>query len=149
MKVSRRTDRIGNLIRTVVAGAILQRLNDPRIELLTSVTHVEVSADLSVARVHVSVMAPEAQQKLCLAALCSAAGRIRALVNERVVLRHVPRLDFVLDDSVQRAFRTVEAIDAAMAELGTPLPWEHDESDESPPAQGAADDGEPGDHEGS
>jgi ribosome-binding factor A len=130
--VSRRTERIGNVIRALVAEAIQSRLSDPRIAPLTSITRVEVSADLAVARVHVSVMAEEPRQALCLQALRHAAGRLRSLVAQRIVLRHVPRLDFLLDSSVQGAFRTVQVIDAAMAELGQRPPWEADEAAESP-----------------
>jgi len=116
-----------------VAEAIQRRLSDPRIELLTSVTHVEVSPDLTVARVFVSVMATAERQKLCLAALRSATHRVRAMVADQVVLRQVPRIEFTLDDSIQRAFRTVQAIDEAMIELGEPAPWERNAAAEAPP----------------
>lgn len=116
--MSRRTERIGNLIRAVLADAIQARLHDPRIEPLTSLTRVEVSADFSLARVYVSIMASAARQKLCLQALQGAAGRLRSFVAAEIVMRQTPRLEFVLDESVQGAFRTVQAIDAAMAELG-------------------------------
>jgi len=139
--MNRRTERIGSVIRGIVARAIQRRLNDPRIEKLTSITRVEVSADLSVARVYVSVLAPEARQKLCVQALRSAAGRLRGLVAEQVVLRQVPRLDFILDDSVQRAFRTVQAIDQAMIELGEPAPWERPAA--APPADASRADSAP------
>ena len=124
--MSRRTARVGSLIRSIVSEAIQSRLSDPRIESLTSITRVDVSADLSVARVHVSVMASDAKQKLCLQALQHAAGRLRALVARQVEMRQIPHLDFCLDDSVQRAFETVQAIDTAIAELGEPPPWEAD-----------------------
>lgn len=117
MKVSRRTERIGSVIRAVLSHEIQMRLSDPRIETLTSITRVEVAADLSVARVYVSVMAPEARQRLCLTALQHAAGRLRAAVGRQVRLRQLPQLVFHLDDSIQRAFQTVQQIDAAMAEL--------------------------------
>ena len=130
--MSRRTERIGNLIRSVVSKAIQTRLNDPRIAALTSITRVDVSADFSVAHVHVSVMANEARQKLCLAALQRSTGRLRAEVGQQIRLRHVPRLDFHLDDSLQRAFETVQVIDEAMAELGEPLPWETDDEVDAP-----------------
>ncbi|MGD8453190.1 MAG: 30S ribosome-binding factor RbfA [Phycisphaerae bacterium] len=118
--MSRRTERIGNLIRAVLADAIHARLHDPRIAPLTSITRVEVAADFSVARVFVSVMASAAQQKLCVEALQGAAGRLRSFVATEVVMRQTPRLEFVLDESIQGAFRTVQAIDEAMAELGEP-----------------------------
>ncbi len=126
--MSRRVERIGNAIRSVLSERIQRGLSDPRIETLTSITHVDVSADCSTARVYVSVMAAPSRQALCLEALQSAAGRLRAAVGERVRLRHVPHLLFRLDDSVQRAFRTVQAIDSTMAELGQRLPWEEDEA---------------------
>ena len=147
--MSRRTDRIGNLIRAVVADAIQQRLNDPRIEALTSVTRVEVTPDFSLARVFVSVMAEESRQKLTLSALRHAAGRMRGLVAREVVMRHTPRLEFTLDDSVQRAFETVQVIDEAMGELGEQLPWEADEEDETPEQPGVSENGGQENREGS
>jgi ribosome-binding factor A len=128
--MSRRTERIGSVIRDIVSEAIQTRLADPRLEPLTSITHVDVSADLSLARVYVSVMAETAGQKLAVTALRNAAGRLRASVADQVRMRQVPRLEFVLDDSVKQSFETVQAIDSAMAELGERPPWETEEAEE-------------------
>jgi ribosome-binding factor A len=121
-------------LRTVISDAIQHRLSDPRIERLTSVTRVEVSPDLATARVYVSVMGNEVRRKLCMEALEHAAGRLRALLARRTTLRRVARLEFCLDNSVQRAFETVQMIDAAMAELGQRLPWETEEAPIAPAA---------------
>jgi ribosome-binding factor A len=118
--VSRRTERIGSLLRAVLAEAIRNRLNDPRIEPLTSITRVEVSADLSVAHVYVSVMAEGARRELSVETLRHAAGRLRCMVAERVALRQTPELDFRLDESVRRSFETVQRLDRMMAELDEP-----------------------------
>lgn len=118
--MSRRTERIASLLREIVADVILNRLNDPRIERLTSVTRVEVSPDLASAHVHLSVLASDARRRLCLNAIQGAAGRIRSCVADRAALRQAPELSFHLDDSLQRAFETVEIIDRAMAELKPP-----------------------------
>jgi ribosome-binding factor A len=115
--VSRRTQRIANLIRGIVAEAIGQRLSDPRIEALTSVTRVEVSADMSAARVFVSVLASEPRRKLCVLALQHAAGRIRSMVAEQTAWRQVPQLHFSLDESLRQSFETVQALDVIMNEL--------------------------------
>ena len=77
--------------------AILTDLRDPRIEDVT-VTHVEVSPDMRQAKVHVSVMGDEAQQKLCLHGLRSSAGFLQSKIAERIDTRYTPRLRFVLDD---------------------------------------------------
>ncbi|MBI4581543.1 MAG: ribosome-binding factor A, partial [Planctomycetes bacterium] len=55
-----RRERVGHVIRSVVSGAIASHLNDPRIERLSSVTRVDVTADLEHAKVWVSVMGSEA-----------------------------------------------------------------------------------------
>ena len=116
--VSRRSERVASLVRNILAEAIQSRLSDPRIEPLTSITRVEVSPDLSVAHVYVSVMAEEARRELSVRALRHAAGRLRSLVARELTLRQAPELDFRLDESVQQSFRTVQQIDRLMEELG-------------------------------
>lgn len=115
--MSRRLERLGHLIRRIVAHEIQFRLNDPRIARLTSVTRVDVSADLAVARVYVSVMGTEAEGLASLGALRRATGRIQSAVAHEIHARQCPRLRFALDDSLKRAFRTVQIIDREMARL--------------------------------
>ena len=127
--MSRRSERLGNLIRTILAEAIRDHLSDPRIPLVTSITRVEVSEDLEVARVHVSVMADEPKRKLCLTTLQNAAGRLRRLLAPELRLRRLPSLVFRLDDSVRHGIETLAVIDHAMRELGEVPVWEREERD--------------------
>ena len=113
----KRIERINSLIRTIVAEAIQTRLNDPRIPPITSVTRVEISLDLAIARVFVSVMAPETQRELCLRALRSAAGHLRWMLGHELTLRKTPVLHFELDDSLRKGLETVRLIDQVMKEL--------------------------------
>lgn len=115
--MSRRTERVASLIRSILADAIQNRLNDPRIELLTSITRVEVSADLSLAHVYVSVMAEDSRRRLSIEALRHAAGWLRSVVAREAALRQAPALDFRLDASVQRSFETVQRLDRIMEEV--------------------------------
>lgn len=120
--VSRRTQRIASVIRNVVAEAIRTQLSDPRVEPWTSVTRVQVSPDLTVAHVNVSVMAENpARRKLCVQALQAASGRLRSMLARHLTARQIPRLEFHLDDSVQQSIRTVDAIDRVLAESARPL----------------------------
>jgi ribosome-binding factor A len=128
--VSRRCERLGHLIRSILAEAIRDRLSDPRIPLLTSITRVEVSDDLAVACVHVSVMAEEPQRKLCVAALQKAAGRLRRVLAPELSLRKIPNLVFRLDDSIRQGFETLAVIDHAMRELGEVPEWEREDADQ-------------------
>ncbi len=142
--MSRRVERVGSLIRTILAEAIQTRLNDPRIPPVTSITRVEVSADLSVARVFVSVLAPEPQQELCLRALCSSAGHLRWLLGRELTLRKTPALDFRLDQSLKRAFETCQLIDRlALERPGTAEPPEVKDRAEAAPQACAPDSAAP------
>ena len=104
----------------------MARLNDPRIEPLTSITRVNVSADLSLARINVSVFATPARQQLTLTALKAAASRLRGIVRERLVARHIPRLEFYLDDSIKRGIETINTLDEV---LPPPPPTAADDTD--------------------
>ena len=125
--MSRRTERIGSVIRNIVSEAIQTRLADPRLEPLTSITHVDVSA-ISAAHQrqrHGQPRRPETRRRRAV----QRRGGLRAAVADQVHMRQVPRLEFVLDDSLKQAFETVQAIDQAMAELGQKQPWEDEAED--------------------
>jgi len=127
---------MASLIRTLIADAIQNRLTDPRIPPITSVTRVEVSDDLSIAHVSISVMGREPERRLCLTALRHAAGRLRRGLAPHLRLRQLPRLEFRLDDSLRRSFETVCQIDEAMRELGELPEWEREEDEVVEPAPG-------------
>ncbi len=82
--------------------AILADLNDPRIRDVT-VTYVEVSGDLRLAKVHVSVMGDETKQKLSLCGLQSAAGFLQSKCAKRINTRYTPKIEFYLDQGVKKS----------------------------------------------
>ena len=59
---TRRTEKIASLMQQEIAVIIQRELNDPRVPIITSVTRVKVSPDLSTADVYVSMMGTEGQQ---------------------------------------------------------------------------------------
>jgi ribosome-binding factor A len=114
---SRRVLKAAEAIREVVSMAILTDLRDPRIEGVT-VTYVEVSPDMRLAKVHVSIMGDSAQQRLCLHGLRSSAGYLQNKISERIDTRYTPRIRFELDEGVKKSL----AISQMLQELlpGTP-----------------------------
>lgn len=99
---SRRVLKAAEAVREVVSWAILADINDPRVADVT-VTYVEMSGDLRLAKVHVSVMGDEAKQALCLRGLKSSAGYLQSKLNERIDTRYTPRIEFILDQGVKRS----------------------------------------------
>ena len=116
--MSLRTERVGKLLQHALGRILLSDLSDPRIDSArTSVTRVRVQEDLLLAKIYVSVMGTDAQQRLCIAALNRAAGRIHAILRDRVQLRHMPTLEFLPDEQLKTALRTWEIIRQAMEEI--------------------------------
>jgi ribosome-binding factor A len=115
--MSRRTERVARLIQQVVGQIILERINDPRVDpARVSVTRVEVAPDLTSAKVFCSVLGSDAEQRTALRALQHAAGRIQALLHERVQLRFTPVLRFVEDRQFKQSLTTLTLIQQAMDE---------------------------------
>jgi ribosome-binding factor A len=99
---SRRVLKAAQAIREVVSMAILTELKDPRVCDVT-VTFVEVSADLRLAKVHVSIMGNDKKKELCLRGLKHASGYLQKKVGTRIDTRYTPRVQFVLDKGVENS----------------------------------------------
>jgi ribosome-binding factor A len=87
-----------------------------------SVTHVEMSPDLRMAHVYVSVLGTDDERSENLAALRSAAGFIRHHLKPRMRMRQVPELDFRDDRSMEHAVniaRTLQDLDRQPAARST------------------------------
>lgn len=116
--MSRRTERVGNLLRNTIAEVLARKISDPRIDPgRTSITRVEVAEDLLAARVFVSVMGAPPEQRNTLRALQHAAGHIQELVTRQVTLRHMPQLAFVADERFKKTMKTLTLIQQAMDEI--------------------------------
>lgn len=101
--MSRRTERVNELIRDELSDLLLREVRDPRLGGLISITHVDVTPDLYNARVFVSVMADEATQNEAIRALNSAAAFFHRELKARIQMRRVPFLVFRLDNSIAEA----------------------------------------------
>ena len=108
-----RAARLGDQIQRELAELIRLEVKDPRVSLVT-VTAVEVSRDLSHARVFVTALTEPAKAAETIEALQHAAGFLRTLLSHRLKVRQVPDLRFVYDESVERGLRVSQLIDAAV-----------------------------------
>lgn len=111
---SRRPEQVAEAIRTVLAEALLRgEVRDPRVALVT-VVGVEVTRDLSVARVRVAPHAESDEERdAAVEGLRSAAGFLRGIVARELTTRSVPELRFERDRGLEHAHR----IDALLEEI--------------------------------
>ncbi|MBQ4813092.1 ribosome-binding factor A [Pseudoalteromonas luteoviolacea] len=112
MREFSRTDRVGQQIQKEIAVILQREIKDPRLGMLT-VSAVEVSRDLSYAKVFVTVLNSKSEDdtKQNLAILNDATGYIRSLLGKRIRARIMPELRFVLDNSLMEGMRISNLVD--------------------------------------
>lgn len=95
--MSRRTERVEDLLRSELSELLLRKVNDPRVSMAV-ISSVHVTADLRHALILVSVMGAEEHRRECLEALVHAKGFLRSQLAHRLRhLRVTPELSFELD----------------------------------------------------
>ena len=94
-----RHQRLGAQLLRSLSELLRFEVKDPRLAN-TSLTDVDLSRDLSVARVYFSLLDPDADPQPALEALQSAAGFLRRKLGGTLKIRHVPELRFAHDDSI-------------------------------------------------
>ena len=106
-----RPERVAHLMQREIAEILENKLDDPRLAgKVVSVTEVEVTHDLSVARVYVSVLEEGALRADALEALHRAAGFVRHELAPKLNLREVPEIRFIHDPSIERGARVEEIL---------------------------------------
>lgn len=109
--MSRRTERVNELVRKELSWLLASEVNDPRLPLLVTITRVSVSTDMRYARVLVSIMGTREEKLAAIGMLQSAARFLQKRLYPRLALRYVPSLHFQLDESIEESMRMFEAID--------------------------------------
>jgi len=107
-----RAERVAGQLRRDLARLIQQEVKDPAVGFV-SVSDVEVTRDLSHAKVFVTVFEPEKAPE-SLRALRHAAAFLRRRLAHELRLRQVPELHFVHDDSVEKGGRIDRLIEEAL-----------------------------------
>jgi len=105
-----RMRRVDEAMREVLSGAITSEIKDPRVGFVT-VTAVETSPDLRHARVFVSVLGTGPERRRSLDGLRSAHGFLQKRVSGELRLKHTPTLEFVYDDTADRAERVTRLLE--------------------------------------
>lgn len=105
-----RQERVSALIQEVVSDLLLKRLKDPRIGFV-SVVKVEVSKDLAVAKVFVSVLGTDEAKEKTMEGLRSAQGLVRSEVSKALGIRHAPEIQFVLDEGIEHSIRVSKLLE--------------------------------------
>lgn len=124
MAETRRTHRLNSLLKEVISEVILKDVGHPKVSSLVTVTSVDITKDLSLAKVYISVIGSSQEKEETIKALESAAGYIAVLASKKVVMRHFPSLIFKLDESVDKHFRISSILKDIQQEKDQRIPVE-------------------------
>jgi ribosome-binding factor A len=108
-----RNQRLGNQVLRTLNELLRFETKDPRLEGV-SLTAVDLSRDLSVARVYFSLLDPQGDPAQVQAGLENAAGFLRGKLGQAIKVRHVPELRFEHDDSAAESQRISDLIEDAL-----------------------------------
>jgi ribosome-binding factor A len=109
--MSRRTERVGDLIRAELSDLLLREVHDPRVHL-ASVARVEVTSDLKRAIVGISALGDEAQRQGTIEALRHAKGFLRTELSHRLKTRTTPELMFELDRGAEHSQKISDLLES-------------------------------------
>lgn len=109
-----RSHRVADFIQRELSGLIRSELKDPRISPMLTIASVEVSRDLSVAKIYYSLFDPEERHETQ-EALGRASGFLRRQLARQMSTRSVPQLRFFYDDSAERGAHMSSVIAKAVA----------------------------------
>jgi len=107
--VTRRTERVGELLRSELVNALLRDVSDPRLGLVT-VTHVDVAPDFSQALVFWSTLGTDSSREEVQEGLDAAAAYLRGRLAPRLSLKRMPRLSFRYDESLAGGDATLDLL---------------------------------------
>ena len=92
-------NRVGEQMKKELGDIISRKIKDPRVGFVT-VTDVQVSGDLQIATVYISVLGDEEQKESTLKGLAKAKGFIRSEIGQRIRLRKTPEISFEFDEAI-------------------------------------------------
>lgn len=114
----RRVEKMSRLIKELVSEVLMYQLSDPRIEGVISVTRVEMTPDLKIADVYLSIFGgDQKKQELTFNAIKHASSHIRSLIAKDITARYLPRLDFYMDETHKKTLETLNLIDEVSKEF--------------------------------
>ncbi len=98
--MSNRIEKVNSLLQRYISEIINQKINDPRVTGIISVSSVSTAADLKHAKISLSIFTTANKQDV-LQAIINASGFIRRELAKKIEFRTVPDLTFTLDETAE------------------------------------------------
>ena len=106
-----RRDRLSEQLQQEIAKIIHQEIKDPGLGFVT-ITKVDLSSDLSYAKVSFSCLGAESERERSKEALDRATGFIHSLIKKRLRLKIIPTIVFQYDQTIEQAIEMAKVLDS-------------------------------------
>lgn len=110
----KRIRRIESELIKEISIMIRSDIKDPRIAPITSITEIDLTDDLQSAKIYISVLGDEEEKEETIEGLKSSIGFIKRELGNRMNLRHIPDIKFILDTQIEQAMHIESLIDKAI-----------------------------------
>jgi ribosome-binding factor A len=131
MSQGSRPDRVADQVRAELATLLAREVHDPGIGFVT-ITRVQVTPDLQMARVYYTALGPTGQESRTKASSASALERaapfLRRQIGSRLRLRRVPELTFIYDESIAGQSRIEQLLNELNIPVSPPSPPDDDDA---------------------
>ncbi len=114
--MTRRTERLNDLLREEISDLVRREMKDPRVAGLVTITEVDVSPDLRQAKVYVSVLGTDDERNSTMRALHAAGHFLHRELLKRLTIKRVPELAFLRDRSIEEGARVLSLLNRAREE---------------------------------
>ncbi len=104
--MTRRTEKVASLLHHEV-GEYLLHLELPA---MTTISKIEVTPDLKWCKVWITILGDTASQQAVLGQLKENLPTIQASINEKLTMKFVPRISFVIDHGEEYAAKINELL---------------------------------------
>ena len=130
-----RRRRVGAELQRLLNELLRTHVKDPRLEDVT-VNEVEMSGDLSVARIYYTTLDPDAADEDVRVGFQKAGGFLRGRISQALRLRRAPELHFIRDESARRGAELTRLIDRVRAAETRDAPGAGESTDRDAPEDG-------------
>ena len=110
MASDKRIERLQKQILRIMSQKVLYELNDPRVSSFITLTKVRLNKDLSLAKIYFSVLGGESEKKRAQHALNHARRHLRGELGRELVIRTLPDVEFIYDESIEGAVRIINRL---------------------------------------
>jgi ribosome-binding factor A len=107
--MSLRTERVGSLLKKEISTFLNREYRDPTYGFIT-VTEVQISPDLRIAKIYLSIMGDKDKKEATLRLLENHKGEIRSFIGSHVRLKFTPSIQFYIDETLDRVDRINQLI---------------------------------------